>query len=633
MFDQLIVQRRRQKMQTRLIRATALLAATFTATLLVACGPTRPAAPDVTAQRARAESLENSGDYLAASEEWRSIASATAGATRDRARLAVARNLQSAGRLSDARRELEALDPLPTGNEGVAYALLYADLATATGSPDKAVEALDRLPPDLDNATRSQALELRARAFFAAGLGGPAVQALVDRERFLADSRAVADNRRLIWNKLQQNSATGVDFTTPQDADPTVTGWLQLGRLLQSAGGDPGRMQVSLNAWRARNPAHPASESVLDSVLAGFQQFTAYPKTIALILPLSGQLAASSEAVRDGFIAAHFGRKDTGPRPTILVIDSATTGAAGAWERAATQGADFIVGPLSKPEVGQLPGVSGGVPTLALNDPFDPASLPEFVYRLSLAPEDEAAQAAQRVLTEGLARGIALVPANDWGMRIAASFAETLQAGGGRLLDLRTFTPGLPDYSDEITRLLYVDDSRERHRRLEGVLGVQLEFEPRRRQDAEFVFLAAMPRDGRQLRPQLRFHYAYDLPVYATSSIYLPGETPSRDLDDTAFGDIPWVLSDEESIRALRDRMAAIWPASVGRRSRLYALGYDAYTLVPLLSSLRRDAVSGIAGLTGNLELVENGRVSRELEWARVVNGQIRRVPDPRDGS
>ena len=76
-----------------------------------------------------------------------------------------------------------------------------------------------------------------------------------------------------------------------------------------------------------------------------------------------------------------------------------------------------------------------------------------------------------------------------------------------------------------------------------------------------------------------------------------------------------------------------IWPASVGRRSRLYALGYDAYTLVPLLSSLRRDAVSGIAGLTGNLELVENGRVSRELEWARVVNGQIRRVPDPRDGS
>ena len=165
------------------------------------------------------------------------------------------------------------------------------------------------------------------------------------------------------------------------------------------------------------------------------------------------------------------------------------------------------------------------------------------------------------------------------------------------------------------------------------MLGVRLEFEPRRRQDAEFVFLAAMPRDGRQLRPQLRFHYAYDLPVYATSSIYLPGEAPSRDLDGTAFGDIPWVLSDEESIRALRDRMAAIWPASIGRRSRLYALGYDAYTLVPLLSSLRRDAVSGIAGLTGNLELVENGRVSRELEWARVVNGQIRRVPDPREGS
>ena len=620
-------------MQTRFIRAIALLIVASAAILLVACGPTRPASPDVTAQRARAESLEHSGDYLAAAEEWRSIASATAGPPRDRARLAVARNLQSAGRLAEARRELEAFDSAPAGAEGIAYALLYADLATATGSPDKAVEALDRLAPDLDNTTRSQALELRARAFFAAGLGSPAVQALVDREQSLADAREVADNRRLIWNSLQQNSGAGVDFTTPEGADPTVAGWLQLGRLLQSAGGDPSRLQVSLNAWRARNPAHPASRSVLDSVLASFRQLSAYPTKIALILPLSGQLAASSEAVRDGFIAAHFGNKNTEPRPTILVIDSATLGAAGAWEQAAAKGAEFIVGPLSKSEVGQLKSVSGGVPTLALNDPYDPASLPDFVYRLSLAPEDEAAQAADRILKEGMSRGIALVPANDWGMRIAKSFGETLQAGGGRLLDLRTFTPGLPDYSDEITRLLYVDESRERHRRLEGVLGVQLEFEPRRRQDAEFVFLVARPRDGRQLRPQLRFHYAYDLPVYATSSIYLPGETPGRDLDDTAFGDIPWILSDDDSVRALRDQMAAIWPASVGRRSRLYALGYDAYTLVPLLSSLRRDAVSGVAGLTGDLYLVESGRVSRELEWARVVNGRIRRVVDPRDGS
>ena len=51
-------------------------------------------------------------------------------------------------------------------------------------------------------------------------------------------------------------------------------------------------------------------------------------------------------------------------------------------------------------------------------------------------PALEASQAARRILADGHARGIALVPDNDWGLRIAASFGEQLQAGGGRLLEL-----------------------------------------------------------------------------------------------------------------------------------------------------------------------------------------------------
>jgi outer membrane PBP1 activator LpoA protein len=345
-------------------------------------------------------------------------------------------------------------------------------------------------------------------------------------------------------------------------------------------------------------------------------------------LPAStGQLAASAAAVRDGFLAAYYLVEEREDRPEILILDSAALGAAGAWERAAAEAADFIVGPLSKLEVGQLSGVSGGVTTLALNELSGDAELPEFVYQFSLAPEDEAAQAADRILAHGLYRGIAIVPANDWGMRIAASFGETLQAGGGRLLEVRTYVPGLPDYSQEITQVLRVDESRQRHQTIERVVGESLEFEPRRRKDAEFVFLAGLPRDARQIRPQLRFHYAQDLPVFATSSIYLPGETRSRDLDGIMFDDMPWILADDAETQALRARLKTVWPASSGRRARLYALGYDAYALVPLIHSSRLDAVYGLPGLTGTLSLTER-RVERELDWARISNGRLRPVPD-----
>ena len=222
-----------------------------------------------------------------------------------------------------------------------------------------------------------------------------------------------------------------------------------------------------------------------------------------------------------------------------------------------------------------------------------------------------------------------MVPANDWGMRIAESFGETLQAGGGRLLEIRTYVSGLPDYSQEITELLHVDDSRARYQRLEGALGVPLQFEPRRRQDAEFVFLAAMPQDGKQIAPQLRFHYASDLPAYATSSIFLPGSPPGTDLDGVQFDDMPWVLSDEESVAELRREIEAVWPAATGRRARLYALGYDAYTLVPLLRGARPGGLSDLRALTGTLSLTESGRIARGLVWARVANGRIRPEPSP----
>src|SRR5262249_13441229 len=152
-------------------------------------------------------------------------------------------------------------------------------------------------------------------------------------------------------------------------------------------------------------------------------------------------------------------------------------------------------------------------------------------YQYALSPEDEARLAARRVLEDGHRRGVALVPAGDWGTRVLGAFRQELIAGGGDLLATGLIEPGRTDFSDAITEVLRITDSMARHGRLESILGTKLQFEPRRRNDIEFIFSPAQASIERLLRPQLRFHYAGDIPTYATSDAFEPDLHANDDLD------------------------------------------------------------------------------------------------------
>ena len=79
------------------------------------------------------------------------------------------------------------------------------------------------------------------------------------------------------------------------------------------------------------------------------------------------------------------------------------------------------------------------------------------------------------------------------------------------------------DFGTPVKTLLNVDESEQRLKSLERITRTDISFEARRRQDAEFVFMAGFARQARQLRPQLKFYNAGDLPVYATSHVYISG--------------------------------------------------------------------------------------------------------------
>src|SRR5205807_554284 len=167
---------------------------------------------------------------------------------------------------------------------------------------------------------------------------------------------------------------------------------------------------------------------------------------------------------------------------------------------------------------------------------------PAQFYQYALSPEDEARLAARRILDDHHRRGVALVPAGDWGERVLAAFKQELQAGGGELLGTAVIDASRTDYTGSITDVLRISDSTARYRRLESALGTKLQFEPRRRADIEFIFAAAQPNTERLLRPQLRFHYAGDIPTYATSDAFEPDVRANEELDGLMFPDMPWML-------------------------------------------------------------------------------------------
>jgi outer membrane PBP1 activator LpoA protein len=330
--------------------------------------------------------------------------------------------------------------------------------------------------------------------------------------------------------------------------------------------------------------------------------------------------------VRDGFIAGYLAQGAGNERPALRIYDTSALGFTAAYELAARNGADFIVGPLLKEELTEFAGAElPAVPTLALNWADDNVVLPGYVFQFALAPEEEAAAAARRAILDGHRRALVLAHDTDQGRRMARSFTAAFQAEGGEVLGQQAFEPRESDFSLEITGLLLLSESRARHQRIQAALGRKLEYEPRRRQDADFLFLAARPSEGLLIRSQLRFHYAGDLPIYSTSAIFDPARGGNADLDGVLFADMPWRVGSEGA--EFMSEFRAFGISALDRNGRLYAFGADAYRLVPLLYNRSETLGSGVQGLTGVLRVGAEGRVQRELDWGRIHRGRVQHAP------
>ncbi len=595
--------------------------AALVSVLLAGCAPMQmPDQRTTTGETAGAQSLSDQGLHQAAAEAYMQLAQEADYTDRQYYLILVARERYLAGNPEVAQTILDRLgEPIEESNL-LLWAQVSSEVSIAMGDPEQALLNLGRAPATSDTEVAINLQRIRSNALFRLGQPVAATRVLIAREVWLSDRDAIAANQRLIWDGLQ---TWGGDLWTrafPEEVDPLLAGWLDLGYIAWSRRTNSTAMRADLINWRSANASHPANLVLVAEILSGLTVIQQYPRQVALLLPLSSRQHSAAFAIRDGFLAAHFANVDWPDRPMIKIYDVHGFDVTAIHQLAVDEGADFIVGPLLKSSVQQLAQAGFDTPTLALN--FLPTGTPvaRGFYQFALSPEDEARQVAERATALGQYRALALAPDNDWGRRLLGSFATEMQRRGGQLLHYSLFEPNNPDFSASIEDLLLIDESRARKDRLKANLGIKLEFEPRRRTDIDLIFLAANADAGKLIRPQLRFHYAGSIPTYSTSAIYQEGSRNNSDINGIMFPDIPWIIVPDGESAELRKVLATYWPDQAERRSRLYAMGFDAYRLVPLLNAGM--GPDHLPAMTGLLYLDDDGRILRRLPWARIQRGQ-----------
>ena len=578
----------------------------------------------------RAQSLAVNGRYQDSASVYIGLAGRAAGQERDRLSLLAVEQWLNAG---DERRARNALREVAVPSSGELLWLWSANtaaLALWDGQPDNALSLLEPVSRlALPTAYRVRIEALRADAWFQKQDPARAIRLLSQREAWLDSDRSILQNRKRLWEGLLVSDLETLRTAAETEFDREIQAWLMLGVLATSTGQQGVGWTNGVIRWQENNARHPAIAILSDLELPD-SDLLEFPRQIALLLPLSGSNAAAGMAIQNGFFGAYFsavGGLQGAQQVRVYDVNDASS-VRQAYQNAVNDGAEFVVGPLLRRNVNDLgEEILLPVPVLTLNYLPDNYLAPPGLYQFALAPEDEAASAAQRAIADGNKLAVALVPGNEWGRRVLSSFSTEFETLGGTLLEYRNYQPANQDFSVEIEGLMELSHSVNRYRRLRANIGGPLQFNARRRQDAEFVFLAANAPAGRMIKSQLKFHYSGDLPVYSTSFVYSMDGRSNTDLNGLMFADTPWVIAPHSWMSELPELYSEYWPAE-RRLTRLHAMGYDAYHLVAKLFGSRTGPMDEIDGATGRLYLADDGRIHRRLAWAQFRRGEPVALPE-----
>jgi outer membrane PBP1 activator LpoA protein len=264
-----------------------------------------------------------------------------------------------------------------------------------------------------------------------------------------------------------------------------------------------------------------------------------------------------------------------------------------AYGRAVAEGADYVIGPLGRDEVGALFRTQLTVPVLALNrgNTAPPTGSTSF----SLAPEDDGVAAAEFLLSRNLRHALVLRDASLG--RAVSAFQEQFQRRGGT-----------------VAQILDVGDKP-------GDMTAILQAAAQTPDGVDAIFLALKPAQAIAIAPQLAAAGLAAKPRVSTSQLASADDGPiDRALDGIAFPSEAWGTRSVSGLPS-PETAAKILPSARGGAARLFAFGHDAWLLTAYLERLATRADGSVQGATGMLRLDGFGNVVRTPAWSTFSGG------------
>lgn len=548
----------------------------------VATAPT--AAPEHTAALA----LLEQGQAREAAQRLEALAAAAKGAQRNALLADAAFAWHEAGDDTRARSTAAQADAHRTaGASRARLALLQAELAIAGKQPGGVQAALAGSDP----TTLTAPLQARWHLAQGQGLeaGGDVAGAAAARARADAGLQGAArdDNRREIERLL-----SSLD-------DATLSA-----RAAALPAGDPlynfaGRALVRRGLPLPRPFDHGAGWDFSQRAPAAADGFRP-PRKLAVLLPLSGQLATAAGPVRDGLLAGY--HAETRARPPVTFYDTAGTpaGAVAAYAKAVADGNDFVIGPLGRDEVGAVfAQADARVSGLALNR--GNVAPPPGHLSFSLAPEDDGIAAADYLLAREHRNVLVIGSSDDNGRRAVDAFRARLAERGGKVAGV--VSVGEADAN--------------------GKLGdVSAQLAQAAAAGADSVFLAVRGAQARALAPQLAATGLAGRTRVAGAQLTSGTGKASEDvvLDGIVFPGDAWSARGVAGLPPY-SQVSEMLPTARGGAARLFAFGHDAWLVSAFLERLVTRTDGELAGATGTLRLDGFGNVIRQPQWSTFSGG------------
>lgn len=561
--------------------------------------PAAQKSPAEVAASQQADVLLQQGKFDEAAQAY--LALAQTGGNRDHYQLLAAEAYRQEGQLDRAAPLLDGIRRQRlTGDEPSRLDLLQAEWALKQHNAPKALQLTTQPNISVPPALQLRLLELRSQSMQQTGDFWGAARTRVEMDGQLSGLDQ-AQNRKQIVSLLTQ---LGIDPLKQRAAAMQPSD-----RMLPWVNEALTQLGVAV-----AHPA-PALEQEVGTMLPGeganVREGFKMPARVALLLPTSGNLASAGTAIREGFFAAYAdSSRNHMPRPPVRIYDSAgtTAGAIKAYQQAVDDGAQLIIGPLTRGEVSALFGLPQlPVPLLALNHPDDKSLPASGVSEFGLLPETEGAQAADHMAEAGVLNAFVIVSSDDFAQRAAKSFKAELEARGGKVAGTGNLTGTGVNFASTISGLGMPTDTGDASATKDSG-----------------IFISMRPQQARLLLPQLRLARV-NLPVVGTSHIYagVDDAGANRDLEGVEFCDSPWLFDVQPGLPNHGD-IAGQLPAARGTSARLFAFGMDAWNLAPYIDWLRAHPGSYLPGASGQLTSDQFGRIRRVLVWAKFQDGLAR---------